>query len=129
MTSLIALVSSGKGTWGQVASLMRLAKWDKVYLICNDFSYENYKVDSQKILKLRIDEKKPQESVDKLSKFLKKEITDMEVGLNLSSGDGMEHMIVLSSVLKAGLGLRLIYADYEEIKELKIFENEFKFDE
>lgn len=129
MTSLIALVSSGKGTWGQVASLMRLSKWDKVYLICNEFSYENYKVDSQKILKLKIDEKKPQESVDKLSNFLKKEINDLEVGLNLSSGDGMEHMIVLSSVLKAGLGLRLIYADFNEIKELKIFENEFQMDE
>lgn len=129
MTSLIALISSGKGSWGQVASLMRLQKWDKIYLICNEFSYENYKVDSQKILKLKIDEKKPQESLDKLANFFKKDITDLEVALNLSSGDGMEHMIVLSSVLKAGLGLRFIYADYDELIELKLFENEFKFDE
>ena len=121
MTSLIALISSGKGTWGHVASIIKQGSWDKVYLICNEFSYENYKVDNQSVIKLKIDEKKPQESTDKLAKFFKKEIKDLEVGLNLSSGDGMEHMIVLSSVLKAGLGLRLMYSDYEGLKELKIF--------
>ena len=129
MTSLIAMISSGKGTWGQVSSLMRLTQWDKIILICNDFSYENYKVDTPKILKLRIDPKDPQTSIDNLSKVLKKEIPDFEVGLNLSSGDGMEHMIVISAILKAGLGMRFLYADFNELKEMKIFDNQFILDE
>ena len=129
MTTLIALISSGKGTWGQVSSLMKLGNWEKVIIICNEFSYENYKVESNKILKLRLDMKNPQDSIDNLSKVLKKEIPDFEVGLNLSSGEGMEHMVVISAILKAGLGMRFVYADYNELKELKIFENTFILDE
>ena len=36
MVTLVALLSSGKGTWGQVNSLIKLAKWDKIYLICKN---------------------------------------------------------------------------------------------
>lgn len=122
MTSLIAMLSSGKGTWGQVNNLIKIGEWERVYLICNEFSYENFEVNSQKIIKLKIDENKPQKNIDILSKFFKKEIKDFEVAINLVSGSGLEHMALLSAILKAGLGMRFVYVYNNEINEMKIFE-------
>jgi hypothetical protein len=122
MTSLIAVLSSGKGTWGQVNNLIKLGEWERVYLVCNEFSYENFEISSQKIIKLKIDEKNPQKSIDILSKFFKKEVKDFEVAINLVSGSGMEHMALLSAILKAGLGVRFVYAHNNDVEEMKIFE-------
>lgn len=129
MTSLIALLSSGKGTWGQVNSLMKLGNWEKVYLICNDFAFENFDADKNKCVKLKFDEKNPNESFRKLSDFFKKEIKDFEVALNISSGTGIEHMAALSAVLKSGLGIRFVYPDRDEIKEFEILDESFKIEE
>ena len=93
MTTLIALISSGKGTWLEVKNLINSSKWDKVYLIANDFSYKNFEIDQNIALKLKFDEKNLNESFNKLSTFFKNSIKDFEVALNLSSGSGMEHML------------------------------------
>ena len=122
MAKLIALLSSGKGTWGPVNSLIKVGNWDKVYLLCNEFAYSNFDVDPQKVLKLKFDEKNLIESMNKLATFFKKDINDIDVALNLNSGTGMEHMAVVSAVLKAGLGVRFVYADYEELKEFEILD-------
>lgn len=129
MATLIALLSSGKGSWAQVNSLIKAHDWEKVYLLCNDFSFEKYEADPAKSVKVRFDERKLEESVKKLSEFFKKEIKDMEVGVNLSSGTGMEHMAVVSSVLRAGLGIRFVYADNNELKEFNIFDMKFEEEE
>lgn len=125
MVALIAMVSSGKGTWGQISALISNQNWDKVYLLCNDFSYEKFDISPDKALKLKFDENTPEDSYKKLAQFFKKEIKDFEVALNLSSGTGMEHMIVLSSILKAGLGVRFVYAKENEIKEFEILDEVF----
>jgi hypothetical protein len=124
MGVLIAMISSGKGTWGKVNSLIKIGEWDKIYLICNDFSDKNFKIDVPNLMKLIINEKRPQKSINILSKFLRKEIKDeLDVALNLDSGNGMEHMILISAILKSGLGLRMVYPDNNEVKELKIMES------
>ena len=125
MVSLIAVLSSGKGTWGHVSSLMNSNKWKKVYLICNEFAYENFKIDTSKVLKLKFDEKNPEKSLEKLSLFFKKEIKDFEIALNLVSGTGIEHMMLISSLLKAGLGIRFVYIKNGEIKEFEILNEKF----
>lgn len=125
MTKLVALLSSGKGTWAQVNSLIKNGKWEHVYLISNEFGYENFTVDNSKVTKLKFDEKKPVETIAKVTDFLKKEIKDFEVALNLSSGTGVEHMAIVSSVLKAGLGIRFVYCDYDEIKEFEILDEKY----
>jgi hypothetical protein len=125
MTSLIAVLSSGKGTWGHVNSLMKLGEWDRVYLVCSEFAYDNFDVDKNKVVKLKIDEKNTQKSVRVLANFFKKEIKDFEVGLNLVSGTGVEHMIVLAAVLRAGLGVRLLLPKNNEIEELKLLDEDY----
>lgn len=125
MTSLIAVIGNGKGTWGQVSSLINSKKWDKIYLICNEFTYKNFQIDPNLALKLKIDEKNLENNLKTLSQFFKKNINDFEIALNIISGNGFEHMITIASILKAGLGIRFIYSKDKNIKELKLFENQF----
>ena len=35
---LIALLSSGQGTWAQVSGLMKYGEWDKVVILGDDFA-------------------------------------------------------------------------------------------
>jgi len=48
MNILVALISSGKGTWNQVSQLIKANNWNHVYLVCNDFGYSNFNVDLNK---------------------------------------------------------------------------------
>ena len=128
MVSLVAFISSGKGTWGQVNTLIKSQPWTKVYLVCNEFGYENFEVSNpQKIVKLQFNEKKVEAMPDRLAKFFKSEIRDFEVAVNLSSGTGLEHMALLTGVLKAGLGMRFVYTKQGVFEEFKILEG--KLDE
>ena len=122
MATLIALLSSGKGTWGHVNSLIQVEKWDKIILFCNDFAYKEFNVKDTQTLKLQIDEKKPQEYIEKIASILRKEVNDLEVALNLVSGTGYEHMIVLGGIIRAGLGFRLVACEHKELIEYKLYE-------
>lgn len=123
MVSLIAVLSSGKGTWAQVNALVKCTKWDKIYFICNDYAFENFEANGG--IKLKFDEKKVLDSMNKLSQFFKSEIKDFEVAVNLYSGNGVEHMAVISSVLKAGLGMRLVYENNGELGEFELLDQKF----
>ena len=61
---LLALLSSGKGTWGQVVGLINNGKWDKIILLGDDYAkefrhnekFEFIKIDTTKRLKELRDE-------------------------------------------------------------------------
>ena len=122
MATLIALLSSGKGSWGHVNALIQVENWDKIILFCNEFAYKEFDVKNKEVLKLQIDEKKPQEFIDKIATTLSKKVEDLEVALNLVSGSGYEHMIVLGGIIKAGLGFRLVACEHKELVEYKLYE-------
>ena len=118
MTSLIACISAGKGTWAHVARLIEEHEWDSIFLITNDFGKKNFKptkkaefivIDSTTFLP---------ELTEELRSKLAGKITDTEVALNFVSGNGKEHMALLSAVLKLGLGIRLTALTTEGVKEL-----------
>ncbi len=129
MTSLIALISSGKGTWSQVNTIILEGKWEKIFLICSEFAYENYTSTLTNVIKLKLNEKNPEESFKKLSLVLKKQINDFEVAVNLDSGTGIEHMILISAILRAGLGLRFVYFHNNELKEFQLLDEKYNFEE
>jgi len=117
MTSLIACLSTGKGTWGHVSRLIEDEKWDKVFLITNEFGKENFQntknteliiIDSNKGLK-----DLQQDIIDQL-----KDKVEGEVALNIVSGTGKEHMALLSALLKLGLGIRLIALTKDGVEEI-----------
>jgi hypothetical protein len=114
---LVALLSSGKGTWGQVAGLMNHGEWDKIILIGDDFAknfthekkFEFIKVTlSQRIKELR----------DEISKKLKGKINGTEVALTIASGDGKEHMALISALINLPVGIRFAALTREGVIDL-----------
>lgn len=118
MTSLIACLSTGKGTWSSVIQIIRRQEWDNVFLVTNQFGKENFKSD-RPVEMIVIDENMPlEEMVSEIRKGLSGKISDFEVAVNLISGSGKEHMAILSAVLKEGLAVRLVSADEQGIREV-----------
>jgi hypothetical protein len=118
MTELIACLSIGKGTWGHVARLMNDGKWERVFLITNDFGKQNFKNESNADM-IVIDQNKSIADIrDDVYNQLKDRIKGTEVALNFVSGTGEEHMALLSAVLKLGVGIRLVALTKEGTKEV-----------
>lgn len=101
---LVALISSGKGTWGQVAGVINRGEWDNIILIGNDFAkkftsekdFEFIEVKSSGIVALK----------EEILKKLQGKIKGTEVALTIASGDGKEHMSVISALLSLPAGIR-----------------------
>lgn len=123
MGSLVALMSFDTANWKNVAALIKSTNWDNVYLICNDLAYSNINLDNVK--KFKFDETDPINSIFKLTSNFKSEISDFEVCVNLSSGTGIEHMALVSSILKSGLGLRFVYCENNKVKEFEILDKNY----
>jgi hypothetical protein len=114
---LVALLSSGKGSWAQVAGLMKQGEWDKIIRIGDDFAkgfthekpFEFIKVDLNKRIKdLR----------DELKEKLKGKFEGMEVALSIASGDGKEHMALVSALINLPVGIRFVALTKEGIIDL-----------
>jgi hypothetical protein len=114
---LVALLSSGKGTWAQVSGLLKYGEWEKVILIGDDFSktfshekpFEFVKVNlSQRINDLR----------DELMKKLQGKIDGTEVALSIASGNGKEHMALVSALLNLPVGVRFAALTKEGVIDL-----------
>jgi len=104
---LVALLSSGKGTWGQVSGLVKRGDWDNVFLIGTEFA-EKFSVDKpHEFIKI----KSGQRIVDlkkELVEKLKGKINGTEVALSIASGDGKEHMALISALLSVPAGVRFV---------------------
>ncbi|MBW6442460.1 hypothetical protein K0A97_01600 [Patescibacteria group bacterium] len=114
---LVALLSSGKGTWAQVAGLIKHGNWDKVIILGDDFAknfthekpFEFIKVDLNKKL---VDLK------EEFSKKLKGKLEELEVALSIASGDGKEHMALISALINMPVGVRFAALTREGIVDL-----------
>jgi hypothetical protein len=102
---LICLLSNDESSWAQVSGLMKYGNWDKIILVGNDeakkFSHEKkfefVKVDlSKKIVDLK----------QEFSKKLQGKFSGMEVACSIASGDGKEHMALVSGLLGLPVGVR-----------------------
>jgi tRNA nucleotidyltransferase/poly(A) polymerase len=109
MPTLIACLSSGKGTWTEVNKIILSQQWDKIYLITSNFGQENYNNPSTNTALITTDffQEIPK-IVDQITSQLKNKITDFEVAINLTSGTGKEHMAILEAVLELGLNFRIV---------------------
>ncbi|MBI4981298.1 hypothetical protein HZC30_07140 [Candidatus Woesearchaeota archaeon] len=110
MPTLIACLSTGKGTWAEVNRLVQVGNWSKVFLITNAFGAENFRnrPENTELIVVDADNKSMVELVDDIKKNLDGKISDFEVALNLVSGSGKEHMAMLEAVLELGLGFRMV---------------------
>lgn len=104
---LVALLSSGKGTWGQVAGLVNREEWDNIILIGSEFA-EKFQTDKKHdFIKINSDDRLVEMKQDLLKK-LKGKIDGTEVALSIASGDGKEHMALISALLSLPVGIRFV---------------------
>ena len=118
MTELVALLSTGKGTWSEVIKLMSSQEWDKIFLITNEFGSTTFKKNENMEFIVVNSNESIELLIDNVQKQIKDKITGTEVALNLVSGTGKEHMAVISALLKLGLGIRLVVHTINGVKEI-----------
>ncbi len=101
---LIALLSSGKGTWGQVSGLVNRGEWDKIILLGNDFARKFTLEKKHEFIEIK--EAGISEMKQQIAEKLKKKIKGTEVALSIASGTGKEHMALISALLSIPVGIR-----------------------
>ena|SRR3989338_1790257 len=118
MTELVAVLSTGKGTWGHVSRLIAEGTWEKVILITNAFGKEKFNNEKNAEMVV-VDSNKPiMELVEDIKNAIKDKINGPEVAVNFVSGDGKEHMALISALLKSGLAIRLVALTQEGAREI-----------
>lgn len=101
---LVALLSSGKGTWGQVSGLVKQGEWDNIILIGNDFA-KKFNVEKEHEF-IEIKESSLVDIKKEILEKLKNKIKGTEVALSIASGSGKEHMALISALLSIPVGVR-----------------------
>ena len=118
MTDLVACLSSGEKSWSHIERLINEQDWSNVIVITNDFGSKNFKP-SKEVDFVVVDFQKPVfELILDIQKGMKGKLNDLEVALNLVSGNGKEHMAILSALVKSGLGIRLMAVTKDGVREL-----------
>jgi len=112
---LVAFLGADKETWGQITALVNRHEWEKIILVKNknieDIAFskncEIITVNSEKpMLELK------KEIMDKLrGKF-----GELEVALSIASGNGKEHMALISALLSIPMGIRLVVFTKEGVE-------------
>ena len=101
---LVAFLGAGQGTWGQVAGVVNRGDWESIILIGNEFAkkfsvekdFEFIEIKSAGIVDLK----------EEILKKLRGKIKGTEVALSIASGDGKEHMALISALLSLPAGIR-----------------------
>ena len=104
MAELIALLSTGEGTWAQVSGIVKQGDWESIILIGNEFAkrfqidkpHEFIEISSTRLMDIR----------EELRVKLNNKIKGTEVALSIASGDGKEHMALISALLSLPVGVR-----------------------
>ena len=113
---LVALLSSGKGTWTQVAGVINRGEWDRIFLVGNEFgkkfntdkSHEFIEIENRSITEIK------KELVEKLNGKIK----GTEVALTIASGEGKEHMALISALINSPVGIRFAALTKEGVIDL-----------
>ncbi len=104
---LVAFLGDDKETWGQVTGLINRGDWEKIILLKSKSS-DSY-TPSKKSDIIPIDTSKALTEIksDMLSK-LKGKLSGLDVNLSIASGNGKEHMALISALLSLPVGIRLV---------------------
>jgi hypothetical protein len=102
---LVALLSTGKGTWGQVSGLMTHGEWDKIIVLGDEFGAGFTHDKKFEFIKINLSAK-IKELQEEFLKKLKGKIDGTEVALSIASGEGKEHMALISALINVPVGIR-----------------------
>jgi hypothetical protein len=104
MTELVALLSTGEGTWAQVSGIIKQGDWENIILIGSEFA-KKFQVDKEHTF-IEITQQRLVDLKQELEEKLRGKIRGTEVALSIASGDGKEHMALISALLAQPVGVR-----------------------
>jgi len=111
--TFITCLSTGKGTWGTVKSIITKGNFEKVIVITNDFGKEKFQDECDMIVVDTFGE--IQDIKDKILKELPDSKFGSEVALNIDSGSGKEHMALISALIEKGYGFKFVTLKDENV--------------
>ena len=114
---LVALLSSGQGTWGQISGLIKRGEWDKIVLIGPDYASKFASEKPVEFITINPDANVKELKEDLLKK-LKTKFSGTEVALSIASGSGKEHMALISALLSIPVGVRFTILTKEGIIDM-----------
>jgi len=113
----IALLSTGKGTWAQVSGLMKHGDWEKIIILGGEFAKDFKHEKEFEFIKIDLD-KKLKDLKEEFLKNLKGKFNGTEVALSIASGDGKEHMALISALINLPVGIRFAALTKEGVIDL-----------
>ena len=112
---LVALLGQDKESWGQVLGLINHGQWDKVILVKT--SKNEFVSSHPNTEEVFIDSSLPiLEMKSMLLDKLKSKFSEFEAFLSIASGNGKEHMALISALLTVPVGIRLVVFTKKGIK-------------
>ncbi|MEK6897027.1 MAG: hypothetical protein AABW93_00695 [Nanoarchaeota archaeon] len=102
---LVALLSTGKGSWGQVSGLLKYGEWDNVVLLGSEFAQKFTSEKKFEFIKVDLD-KKLEDLRKEFMEKLRGKVKGTEVALSIASGEGKEHMALISALINLPVGIR-----------------------
>ena len=114
---LVALVSSGKGSWAQVSGLMKHGEWDNIIVLGDEFA--SGFTHEKKFEFIRVDlTKRIKDLRDEFNQKLRGKIRGTEVALSIASGEGKEHMAIIAALINLPVGIRFAALTKEGVIDL-----------
>ena len=102
---LIAILSSDKESWGQLSGLMKHGEWENIIILGDDSAKQFSSEIKFEFIKVDLT-KKIQELKDDFMKKLKGKTLGTVVALSIASGNGKEHMALISALINLPVGIR-----------------------
>lgn len=104
----VAFVGNDKENWGQLSALINRIEADNIILVKNKSADDFPATENCKIIEVNSD--KPlielkEEVMNKLKTILSREF---EVQLSIASGNGKEHMAIISALLSIPVGIKFV---------------------
>lgn len=118
MTDLVTCVGAGKGTWATLYKLIEAESWDKIIFITNTFGKEKFKCPKNGEMIVVDENELSVKNVIYLVNSLQGKISYDTIAVNITSGNGKQHMEILGSMMKLGANFRLVSLDGNSIVEI-----------
>lgn len=104
---LVAFLGKDTESWGQISALINKGKWDKIILVKSKDA-DDFPSDVAETIKVNADQPISLLKNDMTEKLKTKLAGDFEVALSIASGNGKEHMAIISALLSIPVGIRLV---------------------
>lgn len=114
---LVAFVGKDEENWGQITALMKRMSWDKVILV-KGRDVEGFPEEGCEIVNVKSELPIRELSEDIKEKLKDKLSKEFEVALSIASGNGKEHMALISGLLNIPVGIKLVVFTKEGVQFL-----------